>query len=84
MFLTKKTHLLIIQVYEARISDLKQQIADLRTLSIPKSNNLVPLNHLEADAVMSASHEAIEVSEEELKEIEEAQAEAARLFSGQY
>lgn len=81
IFGTKK----LIEQYEARIADLKKQIEDLRSLNLPKVNSyLIPANDLEADAVMSGKEEVIHLSEQELKELEEAVSERDRLLSGTY
>lgn len=85
MFILKSTLNLILSEKDARISDLKEQIELLRSLAIPpQSQNRVTLQEVEADAVMSGYQDQIELTSEQLKELEEQEAERERLLSGNY
>lgn len=71
--------------YESRIFDLKSQIEDLRKLAFSHTSaSNIPLAALEADAVMGQREETIELSEEELRRVEEIDSEASRILSGNY
>lgn len=73
----------IIEQHERHISDLRDQIADLKRLVfIPKAE---PVREaLEADAIISASEKPIEMSEEERTKILEGERELDMLVSGNY
>lgn len=71
--------------YEARIAQLKDQVADLKKLVFTQTSAFnVPLVHLEADAVMSQKEETIQVSDRDLEEAEKIQSEADRIFAGTF
>ncbi len=80
------------QQYEARLSDLKAHILDLQCqienlnkLVFPKNATLdIPLVQIEADAIISGHQEAVDLTEEEKRQIEEIDSEAAQLLSGTY
>lgn len=84
MFISKSSHQKILQVYEARILDLQSQIADLRKLTIPPKQSLLPLVELEADAALSGRDSPIKITDAQIKELEEAGHEASRVFLGTY
>jgi hypothetical protein len=68
---------------DARISDLKDQIRLLSSLSIP--DNATPsLTHLEADAVLSATQHQIVLDDEDFGPSAAERAERDRLLSGTY
>lgn len=83
MFISKSSHLKILQVYEARILDLQSQIEDLKKFAIPKQS-ILPLIELEADAILSNRESPMKITEEQIKELEEAGHEASRVFLGTY
>jgi hypothetical protein len=69
MFGSKK----LIEQYEARITDLKIQIEDLKRLVYSQTSSTnIPLVSLEADAIMSQKEETISISQEEIDRLEEA------------
>lgn len=77
---------------DLRIVELKEQVAYLKTLTLPENNPAQqPLVIREADSVISASHEIINVPPEQqseyekyMREKEEAIMERDRILSGQY
>lgn len=92
LFVGKK----LIEQYEQRIADLKKQheqhvevltkqLTDFRSLVLPQVKAYtIPASDLEADAVMSGRDEIIQLSKEELKELEESMSERDRILSGTY
>lgn len=84
MFGNKK----LIEQYEARIADLKGQIKDLRSISLPfAQSTAIPMHALEADAILTGKEETYHpshLSEHEKREIDSAESEADRIFSGTY
>lgn len=70
----------VCQEKDARIADLKTQIAYLSRLATP-DNSGIPLVHLEADAILSGSQEIIEVDQ---SKVDETISERDRLLSGTY
>lgn len=74
-----------VAAYEARISELKSQITDLKKLVFSSTSSThIPLVSLEADAVLSQKDETIFISEEEMARIQDVEAEASRILSGNY
>lgn len=77
---------------DKRIEELREQVAYLKTLTIPENNPaLLPLVTREADAVISSSQEIINVPVEQkeeyekyMREREDAMSERDRILSGQY
>lgn len=73
------------RLYEARISELKDQISRLEKLVfIQTSASNIPLISLEADAVLSQKEETIQISQEELERLSEIESEADRILAGNY
>lgn len=69
---------------DARIADLKAEIATLRELVLPRDPFKISPIALEADAVLTPSNDSPIISDEEIQEAEEIQSEATRLFAGNY
>jgi hypothetical protein len=70
----------LIAQYEARISDLHAQIADLRALVLPtRDPNGITALEIEADSIVSGKDEVIEVEDRELLETE-----ASLILSGMH
>lgn len=72
---------------DARIADLKEQIAMLRRLALPDNNPHNPTAHaLEADAILSGQQHVIEIDESELPdtEMDAITHERDRILSGTY
>ena len=90
MFVTVKRHYhelsTLGQQYEARISDLKDQIADLRKLVfMPPTPVAIPYQALEADAVLSVSERpVVSLSPEDDEKLDFLASEANRILSGSY
>jgi hypothetical protein len=64
---------------DKRIADLKEMVSRMSQLSIP-DNNILPLVHLEADAVLGARQEVINMDDDDGAN----ESEAARMMSGTY
>lgn len=89
MFVSRKAHEELIRTlhdqYGARIAQLQDTVSDLRRMVFsPTSATVVPLVHLEADAVMSQREEVMEVDPSEMAQLDSDAREADRLFSGNY
>ena len=72
---------------QSHIEDLRKQIADLRTLALPKQDaSVIPLVQLEADAVLSGTTDVIQVNTTDPQEddAEAIQSEASRILAGTY
>lgn len=75
----------LVGVYEAHIKTLEHQIADLRKLVFSStSSTIIPAVQLEQDAILSQKDEVIELSQEEIAELQEVESEANRILSGTY
>lgn len=74
----------VTQLYELRIADLKAQIEDLRSLTIPRFHPPgIPLIQYEADAIISGKQEITEHNENEAEK-QAIESEAQRILSGTY
>lgn len=72
------------ELYEARIKDLKIQIEDLRSLTIPRSSPTgIPIVQYEADAVLSGKQETTVIVENPDPQLD-VDSEAQRILSGSY
>lgn len=95
MFVLKSTHQELVkrleeshmsEVYrlESRISDLKDQIKDLRALVFPAAPQAVEPMVMEADSVITGSEKPFEISEEEHSKLLQLAREQDLLVSGNY
>ncbi len=81
MFVRRSTLTQVKALYEARISDLRSQIADLRRLVfVPEQTHAATLPSRAANAVLDGD----EVLPQKDETLEHAQREAVRIFSGEY
>ena len=81
MFGTKR----LLAEKDARIAELKEQIAVLRSLVIPsQAKRVIPEVQMEADAVLSGQEEISVLNQKEVEEQEAIESEASRLLSGSY
>lgn len=72
------------ELYEARIKDLKIQVEDLRSLTIPRSSSTgIPLIHLEADGILSGKQDTTTISDDP-DEQSKLDSEAQRILAGSY
>ena len=69
---------------DARISDLKLQIGDLRSIALPKALKSEDDHQVESNAILNGQDDIIEVSESMAKELSEIESEAHRLLTGTY
>lgn len=72
---------------DAHIKSLQDEVANLRRLVIPSESagNVLPVIHLEADAILSGSQEVMQISDKELKkQAEDANSEVSAILSGSY